>query len=138
MKAQDLRIGNWIYIGEKQTQIVANDITAISGEDKCVSIKPDWERMFKPIPLTEEWLIKFGFVKDEDMFCWNHPHDEQGCIVSDCRHQSLSVISNKDSVCFGEGFYVETYYSYIKLEYVHQLQNLYHSLTGEELTINKK
>lgn len=70
----------------------------------------------KPIPLTEELLLKCGFKRDSDL---------------------------KNSLCkFGIWFNVKnmeaTYLSQklIKINYLHQLQNLYWCLTGEELEIN--
>ncbi len=65
----------------------------------------------KPIPLTEEWLFKFRLmsIKTELGF-WN----------------------NGDAIYFSYGFEKS-----IELKYVHQLQNLYFALTGEELKCNE-
>lgn len=73
------------------------------------------------IPLTEELLVKFGFVKSHSYW----------------RNKNISMLSFKlqrNTWFFttgkGEG-------NGVALEYVHQLQNLYFALTGEELTINQ-
>ena len=111
MKPEELRIGNWCYPGESEYQddpfqIDAGDILAFrKGIHK-----------YKPIPLTKEWLIKFGFVLSGDLFHINR----------------LFVIWN------GKGFDNTDYMHYkteVILKHVHQLQNLYFALTGEELTI---
>lgn len=62
---------------------------------------------FKLIPLTEEWLVKL----------WPE-------------YKDYGIKNNGDSVWFEY-----TSERYIEINHVHQLQNLYHSLTGEELTI---
>ena len=69
----------------------------------------------KPIPLTEEWLERFGFEYSDlngDSGLWKIPPFQ----------------------IYGK--YNQFIYEYaLDVNYVHQLQNLYFSLTGEELTI---
>ena len=71
-----------------------------------------WD-MIKPIPLTEEWLLKFGFKKDNN-FTWVN--------------LEMELMQREDGfwIWLGADLY---------LEHVHQLQNLYFALTGEELII---
>jgi hypothetical protein len=79
----------------------------------------------RPIPLTEEWLMKFGFenISDGNYNQWQK--DTPG-------KPTIELIRRYSR----EHFEV---YSYKQLGidtlYVHQLQNLYFSLTGEELTV---
>ena len=75
-----------------------------------------FSQFISPIELTEEWLLKFGFEKVNYTF-WV---------------KGLAV-HNHDIVSFYMLY--EQNRTYIK--YVHQLQNLYHSLCGEELKINE-
>ena len=56
MKARELRIGNLVMDGQEIEQVNARMI------DMLVKIEAD----FDPIPLTEEWLLKFGFNKEPD------------------------------------------------------------------------
>jgi hypothetical protein len=128
MKANELRIGNYYnYNGE----ILRVEPSVI--EDLCDSEEKNW---CKPIPLTEEWLLKFGFEKQVmnyskniDLFgggkklCFSGDYlyiidsEKQNTIPTD-----VVTIWNKD----------------VKKEfYVHQLQNLYFSLMDEELTIKE-
>jgi hypothetical protein len=78
------------------------------------------------IPITEEWLIKLGFEKHRDfenkdfrfyfMEDWDvalHPQED------------LTYLCNSTSA----------YYSLAEIKYIHQLQNLYFALAGQELTI---
>jgi hypothetical protein len=84
----------------------------------------------KPIPLTEEWLVKFGFewsVRHQAYkkarfvyvidFYKEHPQYENSACFLNREHRSGDCL-----VC---------------LEYVHQLQNLYFALTGQELTLKQ-
>lgn len=75
----------------------------------------------KPIPLTEEWLLKFGFKNHLDTI-WIHWSKESGLFEISTRlpQGSYGLWINGTMGCF---------------EYVHQLQNLFFALTGEELTI---
>lgn len=79
----------------------------------------------EPIPLTEEWLLKFHFDKfDEGSY--------SGIWMQDKTERCLSRGD--------EGYYYsdlngQPYSRNIK--YVHQIQNLFFALTGEELTIKQ-
>jgi hypothetical protein len=77
--------------------------------------KPD---DFNPIPLSEEWLKKFGFSKTEE-------YDKNVYRLKNV------VIIEGDIIIGGDVFY----YFRVRLDYVHKLQNLYFALTGTELTI---
>lgn len=123
MKANELRIGNWVngsYGGfSKDVQVYAFDHVDIQHSNEHVNPLPI--TAFKPIPLTEEWLLKFGFVNNGQNI-----YDKEGWLPY-LRERKFSDI---------------TYYQVFNVAdcavvYVHQLQNLYFALTGEELTINK-
>jgi hypothetical protein len=123
MKAEELRIGN--YLTSEINPLV--NISALH----ILSIAEGNEE-FKPIPLNEEWLIKAGFQKDEQG--WFNIHFKiEGFAPNSF---SVNVNSKATSICSHTNAY-EGVISYVKqIEYVHQLQNLYFSLTGEELPIN--
>ena len=67
----------------------------------------------QPIPLTKEYIVKFGLDKK-----WFHRP-----LMFHQIHQAYNVI------CMG--------HLITRLEYVHQLQNFYFDVTGEELEIKK-
>jgi len=73
---------------------------------------------FKPINITEEWLVRLGFKDTGVAF----EIETQKCLTM------FSYQSEK-------AFYVGIKDLVLELEYIHQLQNLYFALTGEELTI---
>jgi hypothetical protein len=113
LSATELRIGNYVYdtLG-KVNQIDLEAITYIIKEPL---------NQVQPIPLTEEWLLKFGFYKNIDTELF----EKDGFQID------LSVIK-----CL---FYLPEFGDWYKeLEYVHQLQNLFYCLCGEELTLNNQ
>jgi hypothetical protein len=79
----------------------------------------------KPIPLTEEWLVKFGFIFT-DYCIENHPIQ-------------LQTLSENRGFLFQYDFVKYSGYGStfnVVIQYVHQLQNLYWCICGEELPIN--
>jgi hypothetical protein len=75
---------------------------------------------YQPIPLTEEWLLKFGVT----------PFD--GNFIVDRFRLIYKPIYNY--------YYVVDKYSnfyYSKVEFVHEWQNLFYSMNGKELTLTK-
>ena len=119
MKANELRIGNYVKINKYIFPVKIQDIEAI---DDAMSLA-------EPIPLTEEWLLRFGFIREEE-------YDEGGLV--DYRYEL-----NKDNLEFVSFWGSEDLVGInqcqtgVDCEYVHQLQNLYFALTGEELTIKE-
>ena len=105
MKANELRIGNWVNY--------CNGKRILDAELFLQLLK--YTTPFDPIPLTEEWLLKFGFVLNpyEDRY-------EKGTIHIEC-----------DKTKGATYLWVE---NMPHIKYAHQLQNLYFALTGEELT----
>jgi len=118
MKPQELRIGNWIY-------------DTIEGEELQVKIgNIKYYSDFEPIPLTEEWLDKFGFEQKEGGSGppinavwdeWWEPY-EGFRITQDVKNDWFLCGYRQNKKHF---------------KYVHQLQNLYFALTGEELEIQQ-
>jgi hypothetical protein len=126
MEANDLRIGNWI-----KSSYLNNSVNPETGFTK---LDEDFmEVLFairnfedlEPIPLTPEILEKAGFVKVTDEFQDNWVLNER-CSVK-LLDEPVYLYSNDES---DAGCYVLT-----ELRYLHQLQNIYHALTGGELLI---
>lgn len=125
MDATELRIGNKAIF----TDFPSSGIKTIDGSDiKRISEDKYFAGFFDPAPLTEEWLVKFGFDKLVKENKWNHQVFRKGQI-------ELYVNSyNKLGITFEFECYQKDIDS-IDLKFVHQLQNLYFALTNEELTI---
>jgi hypothetical protein len=85
----------------------------------------------KPIHLDKEWLLKFGFIKSSGV----HFHFSYGntMLIWKTDYES-ELIDNYYYFEFGITKSFKAIRS-VRLDYVHQLQNLYFSLTGEELKI---
>lgn len=125
MKATELRIGNLV----NGPHGVA-EITEIGHQDgwaeyfeyrEDVSRAFDFEiQMINPIPLTEEWLKKFGF------------YTVAGRWYIEIYNGARAIVVNRIIVEIHDEL-IRTFLCDIK--YVHQLQNLYFALTGEELEI---
>lgn len=75
------------------------------------------------IPLTEEWLVKMGFEKRVDGDDFNIWHWYELQILPDIAF----VQGNLDVFILD--------HDNIRVQFVHQLQNLYFALTGEELKL---
>jgi hypothetical protein len=111
--SQELRSGNFIICGGG---IVACDGFAIAELEKQKYLKEKTIRIFA-IPLTEEWLLKFGFRLDNI----HYTKDDVDLLMS------TQMFSNE---------LIGFFYSpndRLEIKHVHQLQNLYFALTGEEL-----
>ena len=121
IQPQELRIGNYVeYNGE---------IIKLDGSLLCCYIQNELEFPLNPIPLTEEILLKFGFNEVEGER-WCDMHEE----FEECNYYYLSMFKiyyNPETDIFEDD---SLYHFNVNLKYVHQLQNIYFALTGEELT----
>ena len=136
IKANELRLGNHLQPVERQKAAYGCHpaiVTSIQ-EDKIIICNHYPGHWFEPIPLTEEWLVKFGFIKDTY-------NDTQGtpCKLDFYQKGFFKVfIMHEYNPPYNEVF-VPAYFIHvietINLKYVNQLQNFYFALTGEELII---
>ena len=143
LKAQELRIANLIkgiyhdyddgideeIENETICEVVTLDVSGSGDYSIYVYSDENIENFsdFKPIPLTEEWLLKLGFKQcGYEMLSW--------------KHETLLPSFNLDGINWAD--FDEPDYQFLnykvadeilRIDYVHQLQNLYFALTGEEL-----
>jgi hypothetical protein len=125
MEAKELRIGNYC----KEITHSKNGVVKVS-KRHFEDIEDNQIDLF-PIPLTEEWLLKFGFSKNInksqiDGIEMTLSIDDNKTIFSSCGKLDGGLVV----LCLCAGNYFSN-----NLTYVHQLQNLYFALTNEELTI---
>ena len=145
MKASELRIGNYVNVpnyeqcpfridafehcSEKFIK-VAQEVKLNGFEVHPITWYGD---NLQPIPLTEEWLLKFGFhLRDgfSNTFQLNVEKHQYDCAtITYSEKEGLLRFSNGQQ----KG---TTLIPHIK--YVHQLQNLYFALIGEELTLKSE
>jgi hypothetical protein len=119
MKASELRIGNYFY--DTLGKVNRIDLEAIT------YIVKEPHNQVKPIPLTEEWLLKFGFSK----------RDVLSSVLYDMKNPRFSIYLNPP-IDKSNKWNILGIEKNINIQYVHQLQNLYFALTGEELTIKQQ
>lgn len=113
MKPNELRINNF-YESTKfriRVRCEASDIAQIYYNADGTKVDEDHvATVFKPLPLTDKWLIKLGFKPFGKDWVLNG-------IIIHTRKRGY-VINKKVQI----------------IKFVHQLQNIYFALTGEELT----
>jgi len=125
MKANELRIGSLVQFdpskdwanggADIEVESIATDGINI-GYEQYVGRTIREFKDIAPIPLTELWLLKFGFESNGAYFT----HSKEG----------LFELGKVDMAHIWDGAFTGS-----PCKYVHQLQNLYFALTGEELKI---
>ena len=133
MEARELRIGNWVYQGSKygEQECSSYEIYQYSlycGGSDSVS---DYYKEWKPIPLTEEWLLKFGFSAKDYKKGYIGIDHKAGSMITDFVLTYPKVLGEHQDVFVWE----HSKWKYNTFKYVHELQNLFYCLTGEELTL---
>ena len=130
MTSLELRIFNYLQSEEgKLLQVAAISIDQISCfiVDKTELVVDGSE--FKPIPITEEWLVKFGFISDGIKHLTHSIHK----LTVDVRLILMyQIVYEQPEI---STLYIKGIQLISTITYVHQLQNLYYALTGKELTI---
>ena len=145
MKETNFRIGNNFYslivksdnIGNISTDIKIDTVKSISLVDDKYYYINDLGLMYtRPIGITEELLLKLGFIKTDNIgsyiktpigtkngygfkFHTQNPYNED--------------MFNSITEC---SYFEQQLYVTGGVKYIHQLQNLYYSLTGQELKLN--
>lgn len=132
MKPSELRIGNFFHRIDRTKEVhipISIPLKVITiGFDGCDCLHYEqnpalvtvWDnvnyRDMSPIPLTEEWLLKMGFEKDGE---------------GDWQKGDFAFTLGS------EGLKLFMEYGFINppIKFVHQLQNLFYCLTGEELKL---
>ena len=121
MKPTELRIGNKLHFRyDDLEQWKVGTVSAIPMElcdDFDVGVEEAEDNCeVESIPLTQEWLKKFEFVE-------KHKFGSS----KEWRKEDFYMYERKGNIYSG----MTT--TEFQVDYVHQLQNLYHSLTGKEL-----
>lgn len=138
MEARELRIGNLV-----NTKSGILEIESISSEGVNLHTYTDthygvqssgsyFENSLDeidPIPITKEWLIKFGFTHN------GYGEFNLNDLNFDCEYTDAGEwVVFLDQTKEGDK-YVSRVYIKQGVRFVHQLQNLYFALTGEELEV---
>lgn len=108
IQAKELRVGNYVMRNGKTVTVWELCIDEDRGRINYIS-----ESLYDPIPLTPELLVKAG-VKEVAPNVWSIDS-----LIMQFKDEVLLAIIDRG----------------VKLPYLHQLQNLYFALTGEELNV---
>lgn len=114
IKKEELRIGNWIFIEDLEVKV------------ECLPKHYNYE-VVNSIKLTDEWLIKFKFKKQDDGFLYKNLK------IMGTR---LEINMNKKLICLTHNGITMDVVHLPYIKHVHQLQNLYFALTGGELDLS--
>lgn len=135
MQKEELRIGNFVILDNPMHRPCesgkTHKVVGISEKSAHImrihdNLMEDYYGQFyefiKPIPLTEEWLLNFGFKKHSEFNFFEKEIKPNKNFIVDYSMQSKDYF-----LCDTD---IDT-----SIKCVHQLQNLYFALTGEELEI---
>lgn len=143
MDIKELRIGNVII--NRLLSTVSGEYLVTSDVFAFLENNPDQD-IYYPILLHEEYLGRFGFFKcketgingwyQHNYYC--NVHNFYGIMQFNVKSRALLLTmecGNPDNLQEIIGEY-QGFVGY-KIQYVHQLQNLYFAITGEELILNQ-
>ena len=123
MNPKELRIGNLVKCDGRIFEIYCTDkeYPYLNTEEFGVGVV-EWDDI-EGVPMTEDILLKVGFVKhDRGYISGVHNTLFSGLMKLKFDHMLQSFV-----------FSVGEYSDITRVQYLHQLQNLYFALTGEEL-----
>lgn len=120
INANELRIGNQVLESHDQMHTVTASSILAQYQHDIAKVQD-----YKPIPLTEEILMKCGFIQQPSPF--------SGVFVNN----SISLVGDYNDryrvVGYKLVFHTNAGTTEAKVKHLHQLQNLYFALTSKEL-----
>lgn len=121
MGVKNIRLSNFVSKGNEMTIVYS-----ISMNDENDKINGVDASKFKPIRLTDQWLSMFGFKKNKS---WGDSYELNSFIVDENplrlnEYFFRNIINNEELILLKD------------FRFVHELQNLYFTLTDEELTFS--
>lgn len=123
IQKNDLRIGNLVLVHNHYVAEVISIGDKIGvktvGEPKANIDYLDLE-FISPIPINEKWLLDLGFGIKEI-----YPKNEI--------HPKGWIIYEKDEFTITDDFRLQIFGKSVKIEYVHNLQNVYYAIEKKEL-----
>jgi len=145
MDARELRLGNLVIVNNEKSHPNIKDkplvVTGIAWRE-CDSFPnsthsievynkenymaySQFNEFIEPIPLTEEWLIRMGFK-----------YNNLGAEFGGFQHEKLGMSLFYEDACYiHDSHEGQSGGIFVNIKSVHSLQNLYYSLTGQELVI---
>ena len=137
MNIRDIRIGNLIIDKETSESGIIGEVVGTNCFTDQITIFTKHEGVTDRydigalqaygIPISEDWLVKLGFSRKDY---------KEGHIGIDFKTKSLHSDFALRIEEFGIIYELREYFI-VTLEYVHELQNLFHVITSQELTIKE-
>ena len=121
ISVREIRIGNYLY--DRAGILCMVDRIQSSGFSAPVLIGPITRLPNSPIPLTEDWLVKFGFFQVDDDGLWG------------ATDEPIFEVQDKYLADEGLAHVWDAAFTGAPIKYVHQLQNLFFTMTGKELKL---
>jgi hypothetical protein len=121
IQSSELRMSNYVY----SSDFVIKSYSP-QGLFNLMKNIDDGYNNIKPIPLTEQWLIDFGFEKIDDHRFKIKPTEMDFYYTYSIHDYAFRIYVQGSIICAN------------CLHYVHQLQNLYFALTNKELNYESK
>lgn len=142
MKPTELRIGNLVKIDDEYLGPIEGKVTSVNQEGEVTLELSDEEKIGRyfncdtddiyPIPITEELLLKIGFLL---------PEHKEFYILLNINGKDEAIRLTKYFTSYNVEIFAE-HPDYVLLEhtikdirYVHDLQNAYQLVTKKELTL---
>lgn len=127
MKVNELRVGSYLYL-------CGWNVKVVGVREDGVYVVNDLNTVFKvditdvrPIPLTEEFFEKNGFIEQKDLDYYDNYFVSEDMRIDVYESSNGWLVHIDDKECC-------TTFSKC-LKYVHELQNAYYVSTGKELEI---
>jgi len=139
--AQDLMIENYVTIDGKICEVVSisnRDLECHSLDKRSIYHYPIHH--LQGIPLTPELLLKLGF--EQGRYEWKK-NEFQKFVHGDCyltmyhnfKENTFSSYYGSRQSTSGADCFIDTQYRIADIEYLHQMQNVFYTLTGQSLTV---
>lgn len=127
ISTSDFRLGNWLYDSQSkgfpmQVSAIGKDWVQLDFECNEGDCFENSDKEIYPIPLTEKLFLNMGFKKVPCKFDKNdYTFMKDNVFVSFIYKHTFGISINGSNGLF--------------IDYVHELQNIYHTLTNKELKI---
>ena len=143
LKYTDLRIGNWVHVPSSRYYSDDEDDFCIVKSINQDSIdaypfKALRYNQVEPIELTEDVLLKIGFEKGDTAPRYQRYYWEVYCENGKSLRLSYDFYydgQRRLNITFREMGGVENEFKKYEIKYLHELQNAYFLLTGQEMEV---
>ena len=135
LKCPDLRIGNYLKYNNKIVRVFELHPRYIGFDNEENFVVGDNPEYFEPIELTEEVLVKIGFEDRKGYFNYSRVFGDENNYCDSIHIYYCPMLKHfrftHDKVKEEDLQIMDLY----NIKYLHQLQNAYYCLTGQELNI---